>query len=87
MDWNAVVPLVATVIAIAVGFYKIKDYHEKKLEDKFKEMTKYTDREIEHLKEMSFGEIKQLEKKIDDLREDLRKNQEQLIDLLTTKRK
>lgn len=83
INWNSLVPAIFSIISVLAAFYKIREIQDKKVNAIEDELRAYVDREILHLREMSFGEIKQLEKKIDDLREDLRKNQEQLIEILT----
>jgi hypothetical protein len=85
MDYNALVPMLLALISGIAGYFKIKDYHDRILNEKYVELKRYVDKEVLFLKEMSFNEVRQLEKKIDELREDLRKNQQQLIELLTKK--
>lgn len=86
IDLNVVLPLVVSIITIIGGYLKIRSYHDKAIEHKCREIQDYTDKEISHLREITFNEVKSLEKKIDQLRDELQQNQTQLINLLTSRK-
>ena len=67
-----------------------RDSIEKDYNEKLKANKEYTDikhaeslREIEHIKEVQNGKLEEMSKKIDDLREQLQKGQEQTMEILT----
>lgn len=82
MDWNSAMPLIISIVGAIGSYLKIKEYQDKKFNEKFLEMKQYTDKEMKHLREVYDNEFKKLEKKIDALQEEVRENQKQLISLL-----
>lgn len=80
-----ILTVIATVISIIAGYFKIMAIITKREQDREKEMRAYVDKEISHLKETSINEIKNLEQKIDSLRDDLKQHQIHIIELLTKK--
>ena len=81
----SILTVLGTVVSIIAGYFKIISIISKREQEKEKEMKAYVDKEISHLKETSINEIKNLEEKIDSLRDDLKEHQKHIIELLTKK--
>lgn len=86
MDLANIATITGTVIALLSLYLKMHTIAKKEAEKKEVQLKEYVDKEINHLKESSITEIKNLENKIDSLRDDLREHQKQIISLIRDKK-